>query len=36
MPITSLSFVLYTVYSLSAARPRAVVERTRSLREVPA
>ncbi len=36
MPATSLSFVLYTVYSLSAARPRPEAARTRPLREVPA
>lgn len=36
MPATSLSFILYTVYSLSAARQRAEAGRTRALQEVPA
>jgi Cu2+-exporting ATPase len=36
MPATSLSFILYTVYSLSAARPKAEPRRPRPLREVHA
>ncbi len=36
MPATSLCFILYTVYSLSASRPRAEAGRPRPLREVPA